>query len=234
MPSNNSLLRDLPSTGETNAQPDIATSLPTGARESDSPPNYLTLAFKRPAAVRSTGGDAATPLRVTEVTGDQEVNDLPNSPALTIPDLGAAPELAMLAATDADVLVDPIEPIKDVTKSSAVTRLPAGWTLTGDLISENDVLLSCKIEGDILCTSPVASITLTDACVSKGDITGRDILLQGHHTGRVDATSGRVCIEPSARISGAMTYTHIKMNGGLHNISLNYVDAEPGLPETRV
>lgn len=154
-------------------------------------------------------------------------DDLPNSPALSIPVIGLAPVLAMAAPV--------IEPVvsalskENIFKSDASkkTQLPQGWTLRGNLISESDVTISCKVVGNIQCSNPEASINLTESCVSEGDITGRDITLRGHHTGSIDASSGSVVIEASAHITGDVMYTNIKMNGGLHSLTLSYVDGKP-------
>lgn len=200
-------------------------------------PRFLTAASKaHPKLILHTTVEAeakpsesGTVVTIIDDAQPHDFSDLPLSPALTTPEIGAAPVLALLSPAEPIVALTPSNPIVlngQVNEPSGLTQLPAGWNFTGDLIADGDISLACKIVGDILCTSPSGSITLTASCVSQGTVTGRDVLLQGHHTGRVDASTGRVCIEASAQISGDMTYTHIKMNGGLHNISLNYVDGK--------
>jgi cytoskeletal protein CcmA (bactofilin family) len=159
----------------------------------------------------------------------RDFDDLPNSPPLSIPVIGSAPVLVMAAS--AELVVEPVGSAlykESIFKSNSMkqTQLPQGWTLRGDLISESNVTISCKVVGNIQCSNPEASINLTESCVSEGDITGRDITLRGHHTGSIDASIGSLAIEASAHITGDVLYTNIKMNGGLHSLTLSYVDGK--------
>lgn len=165
--------------------------------------------------------------KIDEVKRD--FDDLPSSPPLSIQVIGSAPVLAMVAT--AEPVIEPVgSPLckEGIFKSNSLkqTQLPQGWTLRGDLISESDVTISCKVVGNIQCSNPEASINLTESCVSEGDITGRDITLRGHHTGSIDASIGSLAIEASAHITGDVLYTNIKMNGGLHSLTLSYVDGK--------
>lgn len=114
----------------------------------------------------------------------------------------------------------------DKADKAEVLELPDGWTFTGNFSSKSDMLISGDVNGDIKSLSSKATITLNESCTSVGQIEGRNIVFKGTHSGNTDASNGRVTIEDSSRIKGEIIYSEIKMNGGMHEISMKFVSPD--------
>lgn len=153
--------------------------------------------------------------------------DLPGSPALIVPVVGEAPSL---------VLAEPETERTDVRSrqlaqgqadssphASGNTVLPAGWTFRGEIVGSEDMKFNCSLIASVENTNPEAFIVLGTEAKSEGVIKGKNIVMKGAHRGEVDGSGGQVVIEASSKIVGEVSYTSIQMNGGNHDLKLQYV-----------
>lgn len=108
--------------------------------------------------------------------------------------------------------------------ATASTRLPAGWTFTGRIVSNADVDVGCRIDGSITLENPKSRVLLRAESTTVGDVVARDVTIEGTHTGRIDASNGNVSLAKTSKVNGEVRYTTIQMQGGVHRMQLQYVE----------
>lgn len=152
----------------------------------------------------------------------------------TSPVPGAAPEIPrMLLAEASDSAPtrqeEPQPAHKDIAPvSNAKTCMPKGWTIVGDIESSNGVVVGCDITGNVQMKS-AAQVCIERGARVEGIITGTDVVIRGELAGEVNAAGGSVSIEEGARIVGKVTYSGIRMEGGMHKMELVHVPKSEAL-----
>lgn len=85
------------------------------------------------------------------------------------------------------------------TRPEAPSLLPAGLTVTGDLVSQHDLSISGTFEGQI--TLPEHHLTIAAGARVRARILARSVTIVGRLDGNVTATQ-RVRVEPTAVVQG--------------------------------
>lgn len=106
--------------------------------------------------------------------------------------------------------------------SNAKTCMPKGWTIVGDIESSNGVVVGCDITGNVQMKS-AAQVCIERGARVEGIVTGTDVVIRGELEGEVNAAGGSVSIEEGARIVGKVSYSGIRMEGGMHKMELVHV-----------
>lgn len=146
----------------------------------------------------------------------------------TSPVPGATPEIPrMLLAEVSDSAPtrqeEPLLARKDSAPlSNAKTCMPKGWTIVGDIESSNGVVVGCDITGNVQMKS-AAQVCIERGARVEGIVTGTDVVIRGELEGEVNAAGGSVSIEEGARIIGKVSYSGIRMEGGMHKMELVHV-----------
>ena len=81
----------------------------------------------------------------------------------------------------------------------APSNLPAGLTITGDLVSQHDLSIDGTFEGQI--TLPEQHLTIAAGARVRARIVARSVTIVGRLDGNVTATQ-RVRVEPTAVVQG--------------------------------
>lgn len=187
-----------------------------------------------PSALRLLTSNVLTTTSPTDggssLEGGSEHTDIPQSPPLVELEIGDAPVLSLDDVATAKMIAAHstyADPMMESHKRTSVVKtvIPKGWTFTGQISGEEDMVLECNLVGDVEATHQDASITFGTNSVSEGCITGRSVHMQGRHTGKINAAGGHVCIDGTSRIHGSVIYTSLQTNGGKHRLDLLYVPA---------
>lgn len=154
--------------------------------------------------------------------------DLPGSPPMTVHEVGDAPTLTLEDAVAKDLELP--EQYSGATRDDRAsarapgnTVLPAGWTFRGEIVVAENMTFDCNLQASVENTNPAAFIAMGPGARSEGVIKGKEVIIKGSHRGEIDASGGHVVIEASSQIIGEVTYTSLQMNGGKHDLKLQYV-----------
>jgi cytoskeletal protein CcmA (bactofilin family) len=115
-------------------------------------------------------------------------------------------------------------PAETSTSAGKATRIPAGWTFSGRIVSNGDVDIGCRVDGSITCLNPKSSVFLRAESSTVGDVKADSINVEGTLTGRIDGSNGSVTLAKSSKIEGEVRYSNIQMHGGVHRMKLEYVE----------
>lgn len=115
-------------------------------------------------------------------------------------------------------------PAETSTSAGKATRIPAGWTFSGRIVSNGDVDIGCRVGGSITCLNPKSSVFLRAESSTVGDVKADSINVEGTLTGRIDGSNGSVTLAKSSKIEGEVRYSNIQMHGGVHRMKLEYVE----------
>ena len=96
-----------------------------------------------------------------------------------------------------------VQPMAVVTPKNAASIISADLTIRGTLISERDVHLAGRVEGDIR----VANLVLNEQAYVKGDVYAEEVIVKGRVEGSIRAR--KVHLTATANVSGDV------MQGGL-------------------
>lgn len=119
-----------------------------------------------------------------------------------------------------------LQPIATAQPADNQTVIPVGWRFTGELEAIGPVRILGRMEGTIRQAAGVAVVDLAPSGSVKGDIVGKDVQIRGTFDGNIDASGGSVTIEESAKVTGKVTYSQIRLLGGRHKIELAYADPD--------
>ena len=97
------------------------------------------------------------------------------------------------------------------TGAEAPSRLPAGLTITGDLSSDQDLVIDGVFDGQI--TLPEQHVTINESARVKGRIIARAVMIAGVFEGAVVAT-GQVSLTGSAAVRAHLQTPSLVMNEG--------------------
>jgi cytoskeletal protein CcmA (bactofilin family) len=86
--------------------------------------------------------------------------------------------------------------------------------------------VSGEFKGDIQLESAGADLEVLEGGKVAGNIKASSVSIKGEFEGEINASGGSVRIERTAKVSGKVAYSHIRMDGGCHNFELTYVQPE--------
>ena len=99
------------------------------------------------------------------------------------------------------------------------SRLPAGLTLTGELLSSADLLIDGTLDGQI--TVPEQQVTINLGARVKARVLARVVTIAGRFEGSVTATE-RVEIEHTAHVQGhVQSPSVVLMDGAKFQVSMD-------------
>jgi cytoskeletal protein CcmA (bactofilin family) len=92
-----------------------------------------------------------------------------------------------------------------------VATIPADLTITGEVLSSDDLLVEGTIRGDVFV--PAAMVTIAKEAVVDADIRGKVVLIYGAVRGTISA-SERIDIGSSASVTGNVSADHVVISDG--------------------
>ena len=127
-------------------------------------------------------------------------------------------------------------------ESHEVSVIGAGITITGNIEASVDLQVQGKVNGDVRCVT----LILGERSMVQGSVFAERVRVSGTVEGSIETRD--LAVEASARVSGDVTYSRIRIaNGGVINghmkhqpmeedaseaARLRLVEAEPVAPQT--
>lgn len=110
--------------------------------------------------------------------------------------------------------------------ASKVTVVPIGWILEGLMLAQGSMQVSGQFSGNIQLESASADLEVLEGGKVVGNIKAPSVSIKGEFEGEINAAGGSVQIERTAKVSGKVAYSRIRMDGGCHNFELTYIQPE--------
>lgn len=178
---------------------------------------------------------AFTPPAAAHIPLGAAMPDLRDIPVLHA--TGALPVRVEICTPQTEPPGAPGQPAEAGPQTAAPLRrssLAAGMSFTGRIRLNGLFTLGGLVEGPVNAVSlpgAPSHVTVTPTGQVQGDISARNITVQGRTTGLLDAPGGRVSLHEGAVVEGRIRYGSLQVNGAELNAQLERVrpsDATPG------